>query len=609
MQVPAKAKIVKLVLLNTPFMMMKKSIRFSLLAFFLLICTWTGYEMVERGSRELLWGYRPLFFFLSAWGAVTMIRLHRFAKDPGGLRWLGLSTLSGVLLGFGFPGIIPMPLIMFAAFVPLLMVEREIAQQYDKAKRDKVLRYAYHTFVIWNVMATYWVTNTALIAGFVAIWANAFLMVIPWLLFHTTRKLMPKVAYLSLVAYWLTFEYIHLQWELTWPWLTLGNSFAEYPSWVQWYEYTGVFGGGLWIWGGNLLALSLWTAYRQKQKLVSAGAKFIALIVLPIVLSLVIYYQYEEQGVPRDIVVVQPNYEPHYQKFNIKESIQVDRFLSLTRQLVDEETDYVVYPETSFGLVRINDANQYRAIRTIREALKEYPGLKVVTGIDGYYVFKDDEPHTPHVRVQDKGRAPMYYEIVNAAIQITIGEDEVPLYRKSKLVPGPEIFPYKDLLFFFEPVVERLDGTTAGVATQEERDVLVSEAGKVAPAICYESVFGEYVTGYIHKGAQAIFIMTNDGWWDNTAGHRQHLHFASLRSIETRRSIARSANTGISAFINQRGDILQPTQYNEPTAIRQSILFNDTSTFYVRWGDFIARIALFTSIILILNSFVRSRIK
>jgi len=589
-------------------MIMKKSVRFSLLALCLIICAWLAYDMVKRGEQELLWGYRPLAFFLSAWAAVTLIRLHRFAKDPGGLRWLGLSTLSGILLGVGFPDIIPVPFLMFIAFVPLLMVEQEIHQQYDKARRGKVMRYAYHTFVLWNVIATYWVTNTALIAGIVAIWANAFLMVLPWLLFHTTRKLMPKVAYLSFIAYWLTFEYIHLQWELTWPWLTLGNSFAEFPSLVQWYEFTGAFGGGLWILGANVLVLFLWNAFRQKQAYKGWAVRLILLIVIPVIVSLILYARYEAKGEPREVVVVQPNFEPHYQKFRVPENEQLLRFLKLSEEAITENTDYIVYPETSFGLVRINSINQYSAIRRIRAFFKDYTGLKIVTGIDGYYVFQEGEEHSKNVRVQERTNGPMYYEIINAAIQITIGEEDIPLYRKSKLVPGPEIFPYKDILFFFKPVVERLDGTTAGVATQAERDVLASEVGNIAPAICYESVFGEYMTGYIRKEADAIFIMTNDGWWDNTAGHRQHLHFASLRAIETRRSIARSANTGISAFINQRGDIEQPTRYNEATAIRQEMLFNDETTFYVRWGDIIARVALFTAIILVLNSFVRGRL-
>jgi apolipoprotein N-acyltransferase len=587
---------------------MKNSIRFALLGLCLVICAWMGWEMVERGHHEQLWGYRPLAFFLALWGAVTLVRLPRFAKDPGGLRWLALSTLSGLLLGLGFPDIIPLPLLMFVGFVPLLIIEKEISGHFDKLRRGKVLRYAFHTFVIWNVMSTYWVTNTALIAGIVAIFANSFLMTLPVLLFHTTKKRMPKVGYLAFIAYWLTFEYGHLQWELTWPWLTLGNSFAEYPSLVQWYEYTGVFGGGLWILGLNVLFFFLYNAYQQKQPLRNLIIRISLLAAVPVIISLLMYTNYQEQGEERQVVVVQPNFEPHYEKFRIPEAQQIDRFFALVDGMIDEDTEYIVYPETSFGLVRINTINQYRSIRRIREHYQAYEGLKVVTGIDAYYVFKKGEPHSKNVRVQKKSANPFYYEVTNAAIQVEMGKEEVPLYRKSKLVPGPEIFPYKEILFFFEPIIERLDGTTAGVATQKEREVLASEAGNVAPVICYESVFGEYVTQYIRKGGEAIFIMTNDGWWDNTAGHRQHLYFASLRAIETRRSIARSANTGISAFINQRGDIQQALEYGVAGAIQQDILFNDAETFYVKWGDIIARIALFTSLLLLLNAFVKGRL-
>ena len=97
-----------------------------------------------------------------------------------------------------------------------------------------------------------------------------------------------------------------------------------------------------------------------------------------------------------------------------------------------------------------------------------------------------------------------------------------------------------------------------------------------------------------------MFITTNDGWWGNTAGHRQHFIYARLRAIETRRSIARSANTGISAFINQRGDILQESNYWEPAVLKDSINANDKITYYTQQGDYIARIAAFISVMLLL---------
>ncbi|MCO6487388.1 MAG: apolipoprotein N-acyltransferase [Phaeodactylibacter sp.] len=590
---------------------MKNNIRVPAIVVLATISIWMAADMAGRNNEELLWGYRPLVLFLAGWGALVLLFEKRYSLSPNRLRWLGLSTLSGVLLGVGFPDILDVPFLMFFGFVPLLMVEREIAQDWGKADRWEVFKYAYHAFVLWNIIATYWVANTAFVAGIFAIWVNALLMSIPFLLFHTSRQYMPRLGYLAFIAYWLTFEFIHLRWELTWPWLTLGNSFAGYPALVQWYEYTGVFGGGLWILLANVLALRLWDAFRARQPLLWPALRLAGLILVPVLFSLALYYNYEESGVEREVVVVQPNFEPHYEKFErVPESEQITRFLELSRSQVDENTDYLVFPETSFGLVETSRINAYPAVQRIREAFQAYPRLKIITGIDAYHIFLPGEPHSHAVREQVRRPGDtMYYEILNAAIQIEPGKPEVPLYRKSKLVPGPEILPYRRVFFFLKPLVEKLEGTTAGVGTQPERSVLASDAGKIAPAICYESVFGEYVTQYIRKGAQAIFIMTNDGWWDNTAGHRQHLYFASLRAIETRRAIARSANTGISAFVSQRGDILQPTRYDEPVAIKGSIRFNDAVTFYVRWGDIIARIALFASILLVMNTFVRSRMK
>ena len=590
---------------------MKNSIRIPIIIILLAISTWLGYDMFQRWQAQLLWGYRPLFCFLAIWGAIVLLRAYRYAKWPQRWRWLGLSTLSALLLGVGFPGMLPAPWLMFVGFVPLLLVEREISEARKGPARGEVFRFAYHTFVVWNILTTYWVGNTAFVAGTFAIWVNALLMCIPFVLYHQTRQAMPKLGYLPFIAYWIVFEYIHLRWELTWPWLTLGNSFAEFPSWAQWYEYTGVFGGSLWILGANVLALHLWDAYRsQTMPLLRPAFRLLGLTALPVVASLYLYYNYEEKGAVREVVVVQPNFEPHYEKFDLPERIQIDRFLELSAQAVDTQTDYLVFPETSFGFVETSSINSYATVQRIRQSFRKYPKLKVVAGVDAYHIFRPGEPHSRAVR--ESVRAPgdtMYYEVLNAAIQLGMDSEEVPLYRKSKLVPGPEILPYPRIFFFMKPLVDKLEGTIAGVGTQPQRSVFSSDAGKVAPAICYESVFGAYVTGYIKKGAEAIFIMTNDGWWDNTAGHRQHLYFASLRAIETRRDIARSANTGISAFVNQRGDILQPTQYGEATVIKGEVHFNDAITFYVRWGDLIGRIAIFAAIILLLNTLVKGLVK
>ena len=77
---------------------------------------------------------------------------------------------------------------------------------------------------------------------------------------------------------------------------------------------------------------------------------------------------------------------------------------------------------------------------------------------------------------------------------------------------------------------------------------------KVAPVICYESIYGDYVSDYVGDGAQWLAVVTNDAWWRNTAGHKQHFSYAKLRAIEQRKWVGRAANTGISGFINPVGE-------------------------------------------------------
>ena len=130
---------------------------------------------------------------------------------------------------------------------------------------------------------------------------------------------------------------------------------------------------------------------------------------------------------------------------------------------------------------------------------------------------------------------------------------------------------------------------------------------KVAPIICYESIYGEYVTEYVRNGAQFLAIITNDGWWSESQGYKQHLSYAKIRSIETRRSIARSANTGSSAIINKKGEIVNQLDYNTKGIINGKINLSDELTFYVKYGDFIYRFSLFFFLIILLFSFSKKK--
>ncbi|MEM9821949.1 MAG: hypothetical protein AAF985_12790, partial [Bacteroidota bacterium] len=296
-----------------------------------------AYWMLALFQEEQLWGHLPLGLSLSAWALVLVLWDKRFSEHPQKYKLLGGATLSAVILSLGFPTI-PLTFLMFVGFVPLLWVEQQLSQLREGPSKWEVFKYSYHCFILWNILTTYWVINTSFAPGFVALTANSLLMSIPFVLFHQTKKILnTKMAWLGFLSYWMAFEYLHLRWEISWPWLTLGNSFAQYPSWVQWYEYTGVFGGSLWILAVNVLLFQLWEKYQKQEHLaLLQWLKPIALLLVPIAISMVLYLRYEDRGLQSEVVVVQPNFEPHYVKFSTRERDVVAQFIELSRsQLTD----------------------------------------------------------------------------------------------------------------------------------------------------------------------------------------------------------------------------------------------------------------------------------
>jgi apolipoprotein N-acyltransferase len=555
----------------------------------LAVAVFTGYRMYHLS----FWGYYPCWFLFSGWMAIVLIFKSLKTPNSYSLGLLATTMVSGLILAKGF--IYSSPL-LFIGFIPLLWVQSKLEASDTKSKTGLQWWYAFNTFMFWNIGATWWVANAALIPAIIAFLANSLLMSIPWMgMIHMGRKF-PYLKYPALIVFWISFEWIHQTWDLSWPWLTLGNGLAFIPRFVQWYDITGTFGGSLWILSINILVFLLITSL--KYRWLRLGF-LIPLMIVPPIISLHKYEKTVLTGKPVEIGIVQPNYEPHTEKFNIEQNIQMLKYENLSRIAITPNTSYLIWPETSFEYIQTDQFETDWRIKHMRDLIGSNPKMCIVSGLTTLKVFNEGDVLTDAARKNKRAEIPAYYEIQNSAIQLC-ESGEIPIYVKSKLVPGVEIFPYRNLLPFLKPIVEMLHGSVNGLGRQKERAVFEKNGLKIAPVICYESIYGDYIGDYIRRGAQAIFIMTNDGWWDDTPGCRQHLAYGILRAIEFRRSIARAANSGISCFVNARGDISNQTQYGKDAAITGNILFSDVSTFYLRHGDFIAVIALIITTIFIL---------
>lgn len=508
---------------------------------------------------------------------------------------LFFSVSTGILLFGGWAGGIWQWLVIFA-FVPLLLNEHYFCLNKEKYKSYHFLFHSYLSFFVWNAFSTWWIMKATLVGAILAIVFNSFFMAfIAWIFHIVKRNTSIRIGYIFFVVLWLAFEYIHYNWELSWTWMTLGNALSDQVKWIQWYEFTGVLGGSFYILLFNVLLVVIFiqwiiNAY-VKRKLIFF---LIFLMIVPTTASLLIYYYNKDEGKPVDVLIVQPNIDPYNDKFEgMTPEKQVERFIKLTEDNIKPTTKYVVGPETALPQgIWEEDFDFHPHIILLKEYAKLY-NASFILGASTYRMFEKKISSVAR-KFKDED---LYYEAYNTALQID--SNKVQTYHKSKLVLGVEKMPFPRTLYFLEDLALDLGGTTGSLGVEKE-PLVFSGITNVAPAICYESIYGEFLSKFVQKEAQWIAVITNDGWWDDTPGYKQHLSYSRIRAIEFRKNIVRSANTGISAIINQRGDILEYTSWWIPATISGTIYANDKKTFYSIWGDYIGRIALFVSLLIIL---------
>ncbi len=509
------------------------------------------------------------------------------------------SFVSAVLLYLAWPALEFFPLI-FIAFTPLLWINKELG--FERLRIGAFALYTYAALALFNIFTTWWVWNSTPAGAVFAMLVNAILMLIPWIAYRITTVKLKMIwwSHFSIVPYFIAFEYFHLNWDLSWPWLTLGNSAAMYPELVQWYEWTGVLGGSLWILVSNVLFFLCYVFFTEKntrfKKLLRLS---IAFLCLPALISVVRYMSYTEQGVGKEVVVIQPNVDPYTEKYPgskkyIPFAEQYLRLENLTRGAIGENTNFVLWPETALAdHFEEERSSQNNTMQGLQSLASQYPKAAFLVGAETYRFFdtpvNDGNMAYP---IQEEG---VFYIPYNTGAFVEKGE--APLfYHKSKLVPGVEVLPYPHLFGF---LTESLgDLVVASVGRQSARKPFVSkDSVSVVPIVCYESIYGEFLGEYVNKGAGLFFIITNDAWWGNTPGHLQHFHYARLRAVEHRKCIARAANTGISGFIDQKGNIIAQSEYNTPCSMRKTVLYNNKPTLYSLMGDMIGLIAIVASVI------------
>lgn len=526
---------------------------------------------------------------------------------------------SAICLILAFP---PFPLgaLAYLAFVPLLLLVED---------KKRIFPYSYLTFLIWNWGVGYWIGFTAFgveeneklmaaATGVMANLANPLLMSLPLMAYARFRRwikgtnLSPNrqllLSGLAFVSYWLLFEFLHYHWDLSWSWYTLGNSLSYYVNYIQFYEWTGVLGGSLHILVVNFL-LFAWVVKNPLQNVSEnkwkAGIRhplflaLLGLLLLPLPLSLLLLNPQRtifKSDKSLTVRILQPNIDPFLKYETLTPLEQVKLFVEMMNAPGKDSIDMVLLPETAITRYlwrdKIRDTSESKLLVPLWNEINNSKKV-VLTGIVEARQYPPALKPPTITASEHKGG---YYDMFNAA---TVLSPTLPTqtFEKGIFVPFVERVPFVDYLPFLKKFLIEMSGGYGGYAKPEAiHPMQINKEAVVGTMICFESAYGDYIRHLTKGGANFLAILTNDGWWRKTSGHIQHAQFTTLRAIENRRCIARSANTGISLFADAQGRLHQQTPYWKRLHIDRTIPLYEGITFYVRFGDYLGYLAWWVAI-------------
>ena len=512
---------------------------------------------------------------------MTAVVLQKRVNYP---TWL-LVVLPSILFWLAWE---PMPFtpLVFLAFAPLLL----LAHRGRQTSGWNHFGLLFLSLLLWNITTTWWVWYASDVGAIAMLLMNSFFMYLPFWVWRFWQRKAPKGWQrrwrfdVIFIGIWLLYEFAHHRWDLSWPWLCLGNAFSGMPWYVQWYEYTGTLGGSALILGVNLLifrAILLWQGDIQANPRFfwQRGGRIPLLFAFTLVfvmglMSLWLGHRAATNlamGKGYWVAAIQPNYDTYEEKF-VLDPMQMVREMQATTDSVKQALalrkqalDCVLWPETSLvssiNVAYMESDQQVAYLKGMR--MHDSVKTNYLMGVNMVQWFPWEGKGKPQMVMPDKSARTVaaarqsndpnyWYTLHNSALWLG---DTLQYYHKSKLVPGTEQLPFVSTFPFLESLAISLDENSAsGTLGKSDRAMALGDGVKVAPVICYESIYGDYVSDYVGDGAQWLAVVTNDAWWRNTAGHKQHFSYAKLRAIEQRKWVGRAANTGISGFINPRGE-------------------------------------------------------
>ncbi len=447
--------------------------------------------------------------------------------------------------------------------------------------------------VLYHLFLVYWVTISMETYGGLqplVSWPALFLLALYMALYFAlfcfliskTKKSLPMLWFAPVL--WVSLDYIRGIFLTGFPWMDLGYSQFSYPTLIQTADLFGHHGVTFVLVLINALLAQILVDKKWFTKHIKQACAALLLVTITLAYSIIRIDQIRKDmktSPAMEVAVIQANIDQALKWKKAHKKISVDRHLQLTQQArKNNQATLVIWPETALAFYPSHDPLMaYVEKETIKK--------------DSYHLLTG----APYVLQRNKG-----YDYYNSALLLS-PQDKVDIYFKQHLVPFGEYIPMRSILPIPKPIVESMGDFSAGTSGRP----LEAGPAKIGALICVEAIFPDLARKEAGLGANLFANITNDAWFGKSSAPVQLLAMSIFRSVENRRSMARAANTGISALIMPTGEVAEQTSLFEPAYLSGQLPLLTNITFFTKLGFLFPLFCLGVSLTLLALNFKKER--
>lgn len=481
------------------------------------------------------------------------------------------------MLYFAWPnnGIFPL---LFVGFIPLLFALKTLSKSNTTFIYGKAFGLIFLTFFVWSSFSLIWLYRTAIDSHFLTATLTAFnyslfLAFFPFI-YKKTGKYYALIYFASAL---LLVDWISQVFLLATPYFNLGLGLGQSPWLIQHYTWIGIEGGSLWIILTNILLFNLISEKKYTLKALSP----LAFLVLVMPISSIIIYQLPNDDNSKESIITlhHTNMDPSTSKTFEDPTSVIDELFESTFNNLTEIPDVVVWPETVIiRLGWLHKIEREPVILRLKTKLKDFPNTIVVFGAIGFSEAKNKAIDSKYATYVPEGN--YYYNTHNVAVTVSANSRTL-IKSKEKFIPFHERIPYINTLPFLTNLVSAV-GTRAMFTPFKGGNPITTDfkGNNYESVLCYESLFALYMAKKSTKKIGAFIVHANEHWLKDQAGSEQYLYENVAIAVQGGKPLLRSSNSGVSAIINQKGDIISPIIGRVNKNITSKISLNYNTTLY-----------------------------